>query len=111
MADETGCRGSEDGGHCEHWYDDEAPCCACGDDGGLVHGDHWPSLDCAACAARLRDGRTTWTAIYELAERRYKRFRLPWGTPPHLRPIPLESVAAVGVANAPESDEQERDGR
>ena len=28
---ETPCPKSEDG-HCDHWYDDEGPCCHCGDD-------------------------------------------------------------------------------
>lgn len=88
---ETGCRGREDGTHCEHWYDDEAPCCGCGDDGGLEHGDHWPSLDCAVCAARIRDERATMAKLYELAERRYQRFGQSFGTPHHLRPIVLAS--------------------
>jgi hypothetical protein len=64
---------ADDPGHCEHWYDDEAPCCRCGDDGNKVHGDHHPSLDCAVCAERINDGRTTYAQIYELAERRYQR--------------------------------------
>lgn len=70
---ETRCPGSEDGAHCDHWYDDEAPCCRCNDDGERGHGDHHPSLDCASCAERIRDGRTTYSRVYELAERRYQQ--------------------------------------
>lgn len=84
---ETGCRGREDGIHCPHWYDDEAPCCGCGDDGENAHGDHYPSLDCVVCHERIADERTTLANIYELAERRYKRFGQSFGTPWRLRPI------------------------
>ena len=31
--DETPCPKSPDGQHCEnHWYEDDGPCCYCGDD-------------------------------------------------------------------------------
>ncbi len=29
---ETPCPNRTDCKHCEHWYDNEGPCCACGDD-------------------------------------------------------------------------------
>lgn len=75
---ETPCPRSEDGAHCDHWYDDAAPCCACGDDGERGHGDHHPSLDCVACSDRLRDGLTTYAQIYRLAEVRYRRLGSSW---------------------------------
>lgn len=70
---ETPCPKGEDGQHCEHWYDDAAPCCSCGDDGSKVHGDHRPSLDCKVCAERIDDGRITLARTYELAAVRYER--------------------------------------
>lgn len=63
----------DDPAHCEHWYDDAAPCCRCGDDGDKVHGDHHPSLDCAVCYERIREGHVTLARTYELAEVRYQR--------------------------------------
>ena len=33
---ETPCRLSPDNMHCVHWYDDEAPCCYCGNDPSMV---------------------------------------------------------------------------
>lgn len=77
---ETPCPKAEDGIHCEHWYDDAAPCCRCGDDGEHVHGDHHPSLDCQVCYERLREGSTTMAQIYELAERRFQRLYRSWPT-------------------------------
>lgn len=67
---ETPCPKSPDG-HCDHWYDDSAPCCRCGDDGDHVHGDHHPSIDCRTCADRIADGRTTLGQIYALEAGRY----------------------------------------
>lgn len=26
------CKDSADGTHCEHWWDDDGPCCRCSDD-------------------------------------------------------------------------------
>jgi hypothetical protein len=63
----------DDPGHCEHWYDDAAPCCRCCDDGGKVHGDHHPTLDCTVCAERINDGRVTFARSDELSLVRYER--------------------------------------
>lgn len=49
---ETPCPKSPDGQHCEnHWYDDEGPCCYCGDNGlsmargwQVVDGDNEPDI-------------------------------------------------------------------
>lgn len=73
---------AEDRLHCSHWYDDAAPCCYCNDDGGMLHGDHHPSLDCRTCSDRIANGRTTYAEVYVLAERRYQRTGHAWPNNP-----------------------------
>lgn len=51
--------------HCDHWYDDAAPCCWCGDDGDHEHGDPHPSLDCKVCSFRITAGHTTMAKLME----------------------------------------------
>lgn len=36
------CDKSSDGTHCDHWWDDVAPCCACGDDTDAGQSDGSP---------------------------------------------------------------------
>lgn len=33
------CPGYADGTHCRHWWDDDGPCCGCGDDTGAGESD------------------------------------------------------------------------
>lgn len=35
MTSDGTCERREDGIHCEHWWDDEGPCCTCGNDEDL----------------------------------------------------------------------------